>query len=394
MYLDTLRLRRIASQTECAGAPPVRGKGTSPTRYSPYITPSFGPIEADMRATTKGGRTVPYPTAALPPRPSLSLLSDRAKALRKAHAAGDADAIERVLRYHPAHEGTDTSRAAAAELSTRDAQLVVAREHGFENWTQLKRYVDSVRHVEVASTRIGKAVPFFAVADMAAALGHYVDRLGFRMERSWAPDGQVRWCWLGHGPAALMLQQFSTEGPDARCFEGRRGAGGAFVVVADRAVDIPTLLDGTILADDNGYVLRDPHAVLRPGRTAATIIPVLDVSNLERSVAFFRDILGYREAGGAGGQTFRLQRDDADVVLRQETSPSERRGQGVSINHMCHDAIAYYREVTARGGSMTEPQVGNRLWNTNICDPDGWSFWYASPTDVDEEKRLSEVEAE
>ena len=41
--------------------------------------------------------------------------------------------------YHPAHEGTDASQAAAAHLSTRDGQLVVAREHGFDNWTERKR---------------------------------------------------------------------------------------------------------------------------------------------------------------------------------------------------------------------------------------------------------------
>ena len=60
---------------------------------------------------------------------------------------------------------------------------------------------------------------------------------------------------------------------------------------------------------------------------------------------------------------------------------------------MCHDASAYYREVTARGGSMTEPRVGNRLWETEIRDPDGWNLAYESPTDMDEETLLSEVEA-
>ena len=53
----------------------------------------------------------------------------------------------------------------------------------------------------------------------------------------------------------------------------------------------------------------------------------------------------------------------------------------------------YYREVTARGGSMTEPRVANQLWETEIRDPDGWSLAYESPTDVAEDTLLSEIEA-
>lgn len=341
---------------------------------------------------------MPYPTAALPPRPSLSLLSDRAKSLRKACAAGDAAAIQRVLDYHPGHADATPDQLAAGDLTTRDAQLVVAREHGFDNWTELKRYVDSVRHAdgeEQPPTRIGKAVPFLAVADMTTSLRHYVDRLGFRMTRRWAPEGQVRWCWLEHGSAAMMLGQSDTEGPHARPFEGRRGAGAAFAFVDDRVAPLSGLLDETTdIVDDDGYVLRDPHGALVTKRASATVIPVFDVSNLAQSVLFYRDVLGYREVEVIEGQTGRMQRHDADVLLRQEASAPERRGQGVDLFHMCHDAIAYYREVSARGGAMTEPQVSNRLWETEISDPDGWNLAYESPTDVEESMRLSEAEAE
>jgi catechol 2,3-dioxygenase-like lactoylglutathione lyase family enzyme len=340
---------------------------------------------------------MPYPTAALPPRPSLSLLSDRAKSLRKACAAGDAGAIQRVLDYHPGHADATPDQLAVGDLTTRDAQLVVAREHGFDNWTELKRYIDSVRHAdgeERPPTRIGKAVPFLAVADMTTSLLHYVERLGFRMTRHWAPDGQVRWCWLEHGSAALMLQQYDTEGQHARTFEAVRGAGAAFAFVADRGVGLGDLFDGASdLGDADGYVLRDPHGVLAGSGSATTMVPVFDVSNLAQSAAFYRDILGYHEVGGVQGESCRLQRDDADVLLRQGAASATRRGRGVGLFHMCHDTIAYYREVAARGGPMDEPQVGNRLWVAQIRDPDGWNLAYESPTDAEEGTRLSDVES-
>jgi len=62
----------------------------------------------------------------------------------------------------------------------------------------------------VSEPNVRQAVPFFMVADMAASLRFYVDGLGFRMTRSWRPEGpdEVTWCWLESGSAALMLQEF------------------------------------------------------------------------------------------------------------------------------------------------------------------------------------------
>ena len=72
---------------------------------------------------------------------------------------------------------------------------------------------------------VKQAVPFFAVSDMGASLRYYVDGLGFTMTLKWIDEGKLRWCWLERGGAALMLQEFRTEGHDAWVPEGKVGEG-------------------------------------------------------------------------------------------------------------------------------------------------------------------------
>jgi hypothetical protein len=64
----------------------------------------------------------------LPARPSLDSLRKQAKRLARDVAAGNGEAIARVHAQLP---------RAALPLSTRDAQLVVAREYGFAGWSAL-----------------------------------------------------------------------------------------------------------------------------------------------------------------------------------------------------------------------------------------------------------------
>jgi catechol 2,3-dioxygenase-like lactoylglutathione lyase family enzyme len=72
---------------------------------------------------------------------------------------------------------------------------------------------------------VKQAVPFFAVSSMAASLRYYVDGLGFEMTRKWVDEGQLRWCWLELGQAAIMLQEFRREGHDSWQPEGKVGIG-------------------------------------------------------------------------------------------------------------------------------------------------------------------------
>ena len=74
-------------------------------------------------------------STSLPARPSLEQLRKAAKDLVRAHRAGDDAARARVAASHP---------RAAEPLKLSDAQLVIAREHGFPSWPRLRAYVDRV----------------------------------------------------------------------------------------------------------------------------------------------------------------------------------------------------------------------------------------------------------
>lgn len=73
-------------------------------------------------------------TRSLPARPDPEFDRKRAKALKKAHAAGAPDALARIERHHPRLRGLPAERIAGAPFKLSDAQLVVAREYGLESW--------------------------------------------------------------------------------------------------------------------------------------------------------------------------------------------------------------------------------------------------------------------
>jgi hypothetical protein len=73
----------------------------------------------------------------LPDNADLSQLRQQAKELRRAYAGGSPAAIKRVAAIRPGMAAAPAAAAPAAELQLRDAQLVIAREHGFDGWRDL-----------------------------------------------------------------------------------------------------------------------------------------------------------------------------------------------------------------------------------------------------------------
>lgn len=70
-----------------------------------------------------------------------------------------------------------------------------------------------------------QAVPFFAVSNIEPSVRHYVHGLGFTMTERWMDGGRLRWCWLQHGGAALMLQELRNAGHDSWVPQGKVGEG-------------------------------------------------------------------------------------------------------------------------------------------------------------------------
>lgn len=132
------------------------------------------------------------------------------------------------------------------------------------------------------------------------------------------------------------------------------------------------------------------------------VVPFFAVTNIERSVRYYVDGLGFvmknkwevegklrwcwLELGGAALmlQEFLRQGHDAWV-------PSCKVGEGVSLNFICDDAIAFYHVVKSRGIEASEPQVGNAMWVTSLKDPDGYKLFFQSKTDTPEDTKLSET---
>jgi hypothetical protein len=84
----------------------------------------------------------------LPERPSLEHYRREAKELVRAHRAGD-----EAARARAAAAGARTDRFVLA-----DAQVVLAREHGYRSWLELRRVVESSPLDELARQEVGEIV--------------------------------------------------------------------------------------------------------------------------------------------------------------------------------------------------------------------------------------------
>jgi catechol 2,3-dioxygenase-like lactoylglutathione lyase family enzyme len=127
------------------------------------------------------------------------------------------------------------------------------------------------------------------------------------------------------------------------------------------------------------------------------------VTNMERSLAFYIDGLGFTIQNRwvpDGRLRWRWMSLGSAALMLQEASESTREdmltggtlGNGAAFYFQCTDAIAIYREAAARSiHPLREPQVGNFAWEVFFADPDGYKISFSSSTDLPDETLLSEV---
>jgi len=88
----------------------------------------------------------------LPARPSLEQYKKQAKDLLKAWKEGDPETIEQVQKHHPHPNKLSGSGALKPKLNLADAQVTIAREHGFESWPKFAKHIEALaRERSVAS---------------------------------------------------------------------------------------------------------------------------------------------------------------------------------------------------------------------------------------------------
>lgn len=133
------------------------------------------------------------------------------------------------------------------------------------------------------------------------------------------------------------------------------------------------------------------------------VVPLLLVTNMERSLAFYIDGLGFTVQNrwvpdgrlrwcwmSLGGAALMLQ--EASGPAREKMLTSGTLGNGAALYFQCTDAIAIYLEAAARGvHPLREPQVGNFAWEVFFADPDGYKINFSSVTDLPDETLLSQV---
>ncbi|ASU36011.1 VOC family protein [Mucilaginibacter xinganensis] len=131
-------------------------------------------------------------------------------------------------------------------------------------------------------------------------------------------------------------------------------------------------------------------------------VPFFWVKNIDASLNFYIGGLGFElknkwEPSGRIEWCW-LQLGKASIMLQQHLNEGpnavifldNKKGVGISINFTCKDAIKLYHKFQENGVEVSEPMVGNGLWEILVTDPDGYRLFFESETNVPEETKYSD----
>lgn len=142
-------------------------------------------------STTDDGGSESFPASPRPHSPSWDVqeLREQARDLRRAVAAGEPDAFERILRSQPKYAGRPAERLQWQSITLRDAQETVARERAGVDWEELVDQLDGSRDVSPrwdtrAQMRLESRILLFAGRTGAAhaTAEHVLDALASPVE--------------------------------------------------------------------------------------------------------------------------------------------------------------------------------------------------------------------
>jgi ankyrin repeat protein len=100
----------------------------------------------------------------LPAHPNLEQYKKQAKDLLKAYRSADVETIRRVKKNHPRFEKLPEPGFEITKFALADAQLVIAREHGFESWPKFAKHVQEVARTSAALSLDNPVAAFIEAA--------------------------------------------------------------------------------------------------------------------------------------------------------------------------------------------------------------------------------------
>jgi ankyrin repeat protein len=104
------------------------------------------------------------PDRQLPDRPNLEQYRKQAKDLVKAFGLESGAALSRIRPHHPRFHNLLEHAAKGARFTRTDAQLVIAREHGFESWPKFAKYIEMLHLIRSVASLADPIAAFIEVA--------------------------------------------------------------------------------------------------------------------------------------------------------------------------------------------------------------------------------------
>ncbi len=309
-------------------------------------------------------------TSSLPARPSLEQLRKRAK--------------ERLAEL----------RATKPQAKLAQAQLSIAREHGFESWPKL---VDNVAAVSSRASEPQITAPvsrWLGARDLARTVAFWTGVLGFATSRRLDDGGmeltsgraRIRFGDTDHAP------DFSTEGrpPGAAIvFFDTNDVAAMHAAIKHRG-GAPSDIEKVNWLKRRIFEIRDPdgHVIWfgqsyhaksqeRSRRMMRTIMPELPCDDVPASVRHYGEVLGF---------SVNYEQDDLGVMDCDEVRlllikrSSEHRGIG-SASFYVRDVDQLYAELVRNGADVQGAPVSQPWGLRDFCvlDPDGNRLTFAQP---------------
>lgn len=131
----------------------------------------------------EGLRPPAIPTIAARPMPNLENLKKQAKQYLRWRRERYYPVAATIRSFLPRFKGLSDKEILDADFRLGDAQELVARKHGFENWQALIKELPSMtsKSSQPATSVIIAAEPQLFVSDIEASCRFYVDKLGFKV---------------------------------------------------------------------------------------------------------------------------------------------------------------------------------------------------------------------